>query len=85
MDLCECEWDADSVHLAYRGLQIEQRHPYQEHSYRIWNKESASSILVDQVREPPKGTEAHAYTYRAHDVLPLIAVNVRVVGVVGFD
>jgi hypothetical protein len=84
VDFFEDVWYADPMHLAYRGLQIEQRHPEYQHRYHVRDQKHASSILVDQVREPPKGTEAHTYADSAHDVLPLIVVDVRVVGVVRY-
>ncbi len=70
-------------HLPNGSFQIKQRNAHSNQRHKVRNQKDATSIFIDQIREPPKGSIAGGETYQRHKILSVIVINVGVVGVVG--
>lgn len=82
VDALEHERNAYSMHLSDCRLQVEQRDAYHKHGNEIGDQKNPTSVLVDQVGESPKGSEANSEPNNTKNILPDIIVNVRVILIV---
>jgi hypothetical protein len=83
VDFIENEGYADPMHLSDGCFHVEERHAQEHDSYHIGNQEDSSPVLVDEVGHSPESPEAHTEAHDTHDVAPLVAVDVRVVRIIG--
>lgn len=82
MHALEHKGDTVAVHLSYSCLQVQQGHSHDDHRYHIRNQEHSSSVFVDEVWKPPKGTKAYSESHNAEYVLPVTAVDIRIAVIV---